>query len=66
MSKEHKPCTGHDHHLCHLMSQQFHKNDPGKYHQLVQNPEFVCKSCGRVAADKKNLCFPVQLGTWEE
>ena len=28
--------------------------------------EFVCKSCGRVAANSKNLCDPTPLGSWEE
>ena len=56
----------HDQHLCKLYGEGIHKNDPEKYAHLVRDPKFVCKSCGRVAAEKENLCAPVLLGTWEE
>jgi hypothetical protein len=32
-----------------------------KYSGLVSEPQFVCKSCGRVANDKKSLCKPMAL-----
>ena len=28
---------------------------------LVNKPKFICKSCGHVANDKKNLCDPKAL-----
>jgi hypothetical protein len=31
------------------------------YRELVKEPEFVCKDCGRVAGQKKWLCKPVAL-----
>jgi hypothetical protein len=29
--------------------------------ELVKNPKFICKKCGRVAALEENLCEPVPL-----
>ena len=59
-------CDNHEQHLCQLTGRKLHKDSPDQYAHLVQNPEFVCKSCGRVAAQKESLCAPVKLGTWEE
>jgi hypothetical protein len=28
---------------------------------LVKDPKFICKECGRAAADKDNLCHPIDL-----
>ena len=65
MCNEQKPCPGHENHLCELVSQGLPDSDPQRYHGLVRDAEFVCKSCGRVAAKKTNLCDPVQLGRFE-
>ena len=35
--------------------------DVKKIAPLVNKPRFICKSCGRVANAKKNLCRPVAL-----
>jgi hypothetical protein len=54
-----------DHHCCEKMCAMTccpcHL-DIRKLKPLVRNPKFICKACGRVAADKKYLCDPVSLG----
>jgi hypothetical protein len=32
-----------------------------KLKPLVRNAQFICKSCGRVAAEEKHLCDSVSL-----
>jgi hypothetical protein len=60
-----KPCPGHENHLCELIKEDLPKQDPVRYNGLVRDPQFVCKSCSRVAGKKENLCNPVELGTFE-
>lgn len=33
-----------------------------KIKALAKNAKYICKSCGRVAADQKNLCQPEGIG----
>lgn len=56
----------HDKHLCKLAADGTHRSQPEAYAGLVKEPRFVCKSCGRAAADSANLCNPILLGTFEE
>ncbi len=35
--------------------------DIRKLMPLVNQPKFICKSCGRVANKKENLCKPVAI-----
>jgi hypothetical protein len=52
------PHLGHSQHLCDMA-------DRGVALQvvkdLVKNPKFICKKCGRAAAKEVNLCEPVPL-----
>ena len=33
-----------------------------KLKELVRGAQYICKSCGHVAANRKNLCQPVKIG----
>lgn len=61
MAKSKMPHPGHDKHLCYLNNLGFQNTNEKEYKQLVKNPEFLCKNCGRVAASERNLCKPVKL-----
>jgi hypothetical protein len=50
--------TGHDKHLCYLTEQN---TATEKLKPLVENPKYICKSCGRAAAKAENLCSPEPL-----
>ena len=55
------PHPGHDKHLCFLENIGYVKANLDEYKKLVRNPIFVCKNCGRAAANDKNLCRPESL-----
>jgi hypothetical protein len=55
------PHPGHDKHLCYLNNLDFQKTNPQEYKALIQNGKYFCQNCGRVAAEQKNLCKPVQM-----
>lgn len=59
-------CKGHSHHLCKLLEDKMHQKDPKAYAKLVENPQWVCKNCGRVAVKSDNLCSAARLGTFED
>jgi hypothetical protein len=47
--------------LCDLEQQGFVLTNFKDFKKLVRHSKFVCKSCGRVARRKKNLCDPKRL-----
>ncbi|MGA2171822.1 MAG: hypothetical protein ABSG82_02250 [Sedimentisphaerales bacterium] len=51
----------HNEHLCYIISQGFNLSDKREYGSLVENPQFRCEHCGRVAGSDKNLCKPRKL-----
>lgn len=61
MAKPEMPHPGHDRHLCYLNNLGFQISNPEEYKTLVRDAQFLCKVCGRVATNEKNLCKPVKL-----
>lgn len=62
MSEQPKmPHPGHDKHLCYLNNIGFLASNPDDYKALLRNAKYVCKNCGRAAAEAKNLCKPEPL-----
>lgn len=61
MANAKMPHPGHAKHLCYLNNIGFQLSEPKEYKSLVKNGEHLCKICGRVAVDEKNLCKPVKL-----
>ena len=61
MGKPKMPHAGHDKHLCYLNNLGYQASNANEYRELVRDGKFLCKACGRVAANKKNLCKPVKL-----
>jgi len=55
------PHPAHDQHLCYLQNLGYVESNLEDYKSLVQNPQFICKKCGRAAANEKNLCKPDKL-----
>lgn len=55
------PHIGHKHHLCSIVESGSATLDQIK--SLVKDPKFVCRVCGRAAANSDNLCEPVSLST---
>jgi hypothetical protein len=61
MNEVKMPHPEHGKHLCYLNNLGFQLSNEEDYKQLVRNPKFMCKNCGRVAASQDNLCKPVKL-----
>ena len=57
-SPEEAPHLGHSKHLCDMVKRGV---DLELFKDLVRNPKFICKKCGRAAANDDNLCEPVSL-----
>ena len=55
------PHSGHNKHLCYLVNVGFQVSRRKDYLAIVSDPKFICKKCGRVANDARNLCNPRKL-----
>jgi hypothetical protein len=61
MAEVKMPHVGHEEHLCLLNNTGYMNTSMEDYKNLVRDPKFVCKGCGRTAANDKNLCAPERL-----
>jgi hypothetical protein len=55
------PHVKHDEHLCYLQNMGYVENYFNDYKELIRNAKFVCKNCGRSAANQENLCKPEKI-----
>ena len=63
--------AAHDQHLCDMVAQAMLRNEPLAYHggwpipkgqeALVRDSGFRCRTCGREAKNKENLCEPTEI-----
>jgi len=61
MTEVKMPHPEHEKHLCLLQNVGYVGTNLADYKKLVMNPKYVCKNCGRAAANAKNLCAPEAL-----
>lgn len=61
MAEVEMPHWGHEEHLCFLENIGYLRVALEDYKQMVKGPKFICRQCGRVAGDKRNLCEPEKL-----
>lgn len=59
--KHKMPHDGHEMHLCYLANLGYQLQDTEDYKKLVRGAQYICDGCGRVAAEKINLCRPKKL-----
>jgi len=55
------PHDGHSGHLCYMVNMRINETNFQEFKELVRDAKYICKNCGRAAADKESLCRPVKL-----
>ena len=55
------PHPAHEQHLCLLQNVGYLTSNLAEYKKLVKEGKYVCKNCGRVAANEKNFCASEKL-----
>ncbi len=61
MTEAKMPHQGHEQHLCYLENMGYLDQFPEAWRELVRKGRYLCRTCGRVAASKENLCVPELL-----
>jgi len=61
MGKPKMPHPYHDQHLCYLHNLGLVKSKLAEWKSLVRQLQFVCRKCGRAAANDTNLCKATKL-----
>ncbi len=61
INKAKMPHDWHEIHLCYLANVGYQQQNTDEYKSLVRHPNYLCKHCGRVAEDKRNLCTPAKM-----
>ena len=61
--KDNTTCKSDEHtkHLCYFVSYGYHVDNPQDYKELVEEPRFKCRFCGRIAHCRDSLCQPMDL-----
>jgi len=53
--------SSHTQHLCCMFSEGVNLSNETEYRALVENPQFKCQKCGRLAKSGINLCKPLNI-----
>jgi hypothetical protein len=53
-----KPHVNHEKHLCSMVASGATIDE---YKNLVKDPKYLCRGCGRLANKSENLCDPVEI-----
>jgi hypothetical protein len=61
MKKLKIPHAMHDEHLCYLVNMGYIQSNFKDYAELVKDPKFICKNCGRGSDSKDHLCQPKKI-----
>jgi hypothetical protein len=57
----HMSHSGHERHLCYFQNIGLLREKLDEYKKLIRDAKYVCKDCGRSAANPDNLCFPEKI-----
>jgi hypothetical protein len=61
MAVKKMPHPDHENHLCYLENVGYIDSFPEAYKELIRDPGYMCRICGRAAAKKESLCAPERL-----